>query len=251
MRYILILFTLISTSMYYFPFEFTFLKGINTKHFMFLIGALAFGVDVLTKRQLLLSKELFVSSIIAVLFSFISYYSTVYNNTNDYSYSIYIASMWMWFLSCYGACSIIRRVHGYISIKLIVNYLLAICVFQCFIALLIDFVPAIKVVVDSIFVTGDLNFMQNVERLYGIGASLDVAGVRFASVIVLGIAVLCEDKKIRMNYIQMLLYIFAILIIGFVGNMMARTTTIGVSLGLLYLLLRSGILALTLKYINI
>lgn len=251
MKYIAILFTIILTSMYYFTFEFTFLRGINSKHMMFFVGVICFGWDVLSRGSVLFSKELLISSIIAVLFSIVGFISLDYNSTSDYAYAYYLASMWMWYIACYGACSSIRITHGYISIKLIANYLIAVCLFQCIIALLIDFVPIVKSIVDSIFITGSRTFMENVNRLYGIGASLDVAGIRFACVLVLISVLLSEDKKIRSSNKYMLYYIISFILIGIMGNMIARTTTVGLVLGLVYIVLRSGIVSFTIKIINL
>lgn len=237
--------------MYYFPFEFTFLKGINTKHIMFVFGALCLGWDAISQRYITFSRELLVASIIALLFSLVGLFSLDFNNTFDYAYAIYIGSMWMWFIACYGACSLIRVTHGYISVKLIANYLTVVCLAQCVIALLIDFIPSFKSIVDSIFVTGDRFFMEKVERLYGIGASLDVAGIRFASVLVIIAVLLSEDKGIRLRTDKMIYFILSFILIGIIGNMIARTTTVGLVLGFGYILIRSGIISFTIKMINI
>lgn len=251
MKYFLILFSIVFTSMFFFPFEFTFLRGVNTKHMMACIGIVCLGWDIISHKSLVFSRELLISSVIAIIFSLVGYYSTVYNNTSDYAYSLYIGSMWMWYLSCYGVCSFIKITHDYISLKLIVNYLAAVCVAQCAIAICIDFIPAFKSFVDSVFVTGDLAFMEEIGRLYGIGAALDVGGVRFASVLVMIAVFLSDDKLLRSNLIHRNLYIISFLIITVVGNMVARTTSLGVLLGLAYILFFSGLFSFAIKMINI
>jgi len=236
--------------MFYFPFEFTFLRGINTKHMMFFFGAICLLLDMLLVKKISFSKELLISSFIAIVFSLVGFYSTDYNVTSDYAYAAYIGSMWIWLLACYGACTSIRLTHGYISVKLIVNYLLIICVLQCIVALLIDFVPSVKSVVDAIFVTGDLRFMEKVKRLYGIGASLDVAGVRFSAVLVMAAVILSKDRILRSNTVHMTSYIFAFMIIGVMGNMLARTTSIGLLLGIAYIVFKSGLFSLFVRLVN-
>lgn len=72
------------------------------------------------------------------------------------------------------------------------------------------------------------------DRMYGIGASLDVAGSRFSVVLVMIISFLLKfsvsDKK---KYIG--LYLVAFFVIAIIGNMMSRTTTVGVIVALAYL----------------
>lgn len=238
MKVFFIVIAFISVSMYFFPFEFTFLKGINTKQIMAPIGFICLVYDIIKARKVEVSKELFVSSLIAITFSAVSFYSTDFNHTSDYAYAVYIGSMWVWLLACYAACTIIRSVHGYISILLIVNYLSFVCVFQCVIALLINFNPPIKEFVDSWFITGDLAVMMKIKRLYGIGASLDVAGGRFSAVMIM-IAVLLNDNKIvKGNIYYSVIYFLAFLIIGVLGSIMARTTTIGLAIGSCYFIYR-------------
>ena len=251
MKYFLIVLTFVFSSMYYFPFEFTFLRGINTKHMMFVLGSLCLSWDILCNRSITFNKELIIGSIFALIFSICGLFSNDLNNTSDYAYTIYLGSMWMWLIACYGACCFMKLSHGYISVKLIINYLLAICVFQCIIALLIDFIPSVKTLIDSFFVTGEVGYMERINRLYGIGASLDVAGVRFACVLVLAAVILCEDKLIRNNNNLLIYYIFSFLIIGVIGNMIARTTTVGLGLGLAYIIFRSGILSINIKIIDL
>ncbi|WP_159634907.1 hypothetical protein [Sphingobacterium composti Ten et al. 2007 non Yoo et al. 2007] len=218
---------------------------------MFVFGAICLAWDAISYREIKFSKELLIASIIAIIFSIVGLISLDYNNTEDYAYAIYIGSMWMWLIACYGACCCIRITHGYISVKLIANYLIAVCLGQCIIALMIDFIPSVKSFVDAIFVTGDRSFMEKVRRLYGIGASLDVAGIRFASTLVITAVLLSEEKEIRTNNKLLIYYIISFILISVMGNMMARTTTVGLGLGLIYIFLRSGIISFTIKMINI
>ena len=251
MKYLLILLSAICTSMYLFPFEFVFLKGINTKHMMAAFGTLCFGWDILYLRKIELSKELFVASIIAIFFSIVGFYSTDYNFTSDYAYSTYIGSMWVWFLACYGVCTLMKSTHGYISIRLIIDYLIIVCVFQCIIALCIDFTPSVKSYVDSIFVTGDLEFMKRTKRLYGIGALLDVAGGRFAVVLIMIAFLLSKDENIRIKPFYVFIYILSFLIIGVLGSIISRTTSIGIGVGVLYIILMSDYFSQTMKTMNV
>ena len=74
---------------------------------------------------------------------------------------------------------------------------------------------------------------KNESRLYGIGAALDVAGTRFSAALVMIAYLMVKNNEDRYKF-RRLLYIISFLIIAIVGNMMARTTTLGVILSLLY-----------------
>lgn len=41
--------------------------------------------------------------------------------------------------------------------------------------------------------------MEDVKRLYGIGAALDVAGVRFAAVLIMIAVLIAKDYEVRHN----------------------------------------------------
>ena len=244
-RILSIIFTIIITSFYFFPFCFTFLPSVNTKMAMAAFGLVLLGIQLGKARNSVLNKNIFILSIFAAIVSLIGLISVTYNETPDYTYASYIVSMWVWLGGAYVAVSLMRKVHGYASVKLVCNYLIAICVFQCTIALLIDSFPLVKGVVDG-FLAGEGYMGKNESRLYGIGCALDVAGSRFAVVLIMiaYITTLKDDEFVR-KYIW--LYIAAFLYITVVGNMMARTTIMGVGLALLYWMGKSGLFNLNIN----
>ena len=71
-------------------------------------------------------------------------------------------------------------------------------------------------------------------RMYGIGCALDVAGLKFSCVLVaisfVGMDGLCQPK------LQTTMYWIAYLVIAVVGNMIGRTTSVGVVVSLIYIL---------------
>ena len=241
-RILSIIFTTIITSFYFFPFCFTFLPSVNTKMAMAAFGLVLLGVQLGKARNSVLNKNIFILSIFAAIVSLIGLISVTYNETPDYTYASYIVSMWVWLGGAYVAVSLMRKVHGYASVKLVCNYLIAICVFQCTIALLIDSFPLVKGVVDG-FLAGEGYMGKNESRLYGIGCALDVAGSRFAVVLIMiAYITTLKDDEVARKYIW--LYIVAFLYITVVGNMMARTTIMGVGLALLYWIGKSGLFSL-------
>ena len=242
-RYIGILFTIIITSMYFFPFEFRFLPGMNTKMIMAGLGLVLLMMRLALSRSSLFNKDFFVLSVWAVAVSLSGFTSVVYNNTPDYTYATYIISMFVWCGGAYTLVSLIRKVHGKASVFLLCNYLVAVCVMQCIIAMMINKIPAFEEFVNNI--VGGLGFVDmddlaDYDRLYGIGASLDVAGSRFSVVLVMIAYVLTEIYKTKYKNC-IVWYLIAFVIISIIGNMMARTTTVGIGLFLMFILYRSKI----------
>lgn len=240
-RYISILFTIIITSMYFFPFEFRFLPGINTKMIMASLGLILLMMRLARSGSSLFNKEFFVLSVWAVAVSLAGFTSVVLNNTPDYTYATYIISMLVWCGGAYALVSLIREVHGKASVFLLCNYLVVVCVMQCILAMMINKIPAFEELVNNL--VGGLGFVDmddlaDYDRLYGIGASLDVAGSRFSAVLVMIAYVLTEIYKTKYkNYIVW--YLVAFVIISIIGNMMARTTTVGIGLFLMFILYKS------------
>ena len=236
LKYIGILIVGILTSFYFFPFEFAILPGANTKMILAGVSLVVLAFQLARGGRAVINRELFTLSILAGLVSLAGLASVTFNGTNDYTYATYIISMWVWLGGAYMAVSAMRGLHGRITVALIANYLIGVCVAQCILALLIDASPVFKDIVNTYIASFDfVEFDQLNEggRLYGIGASLDVAGLRFSSVLAM-IAYFCMQPKIRANNVLLLCYLVSFCIISIVGNMMARTTTMGVGLAVLY-----------------
>ena len=228
-----IILTGIIVSFYFFPFEFVFLPGVNTKMALAGMGLIVLGFQLSKQGGAVIRKDLMSLSLVAAVVSLIGLASVTYNNTIDYTYVTYIISMWVWLSGAYVAVSCIRWVHGYVLVKLACDYLIGICVAQCLLALLIDFYYPFKALVDSIvkgFDFVDISTLERSDRLYGIGAGLDVAGTRFAVVLFMIAYWVLRCKKKN----SQVLYVFAFMIITVVGNMIGRTTTVGVVLSILY-----------------
>ena len=118
------------------------------------------------------------------------------------------------------------------AIDLVTTYLTCVCVFQCIAALVIDSNVAVKNWVDT-YIMQDQVMLTELERIYGIGASLDTAGVRFSACLIL-LAYVINKQKADMGKWKMVFAIIAYVIIAVVGNMVARTTIVGVGLSLIY-----------------
>lgn len=232
MKAILVVLTTILTSFYFFPFEFVFLPGVNTKMAMAGVGLVWFGFNIAKGRKGNVDKDFFFLSLIALSLSLFSLVAMVYNNTRDGSFLTYFVSMWVWLGGAYATINVIKKVHGYVSVELVCNYLIVVCVAQCIIAYSMTIMPGLKIFVDG-FLGGEDAFMGKAgDRMYGIGAALDVSGQRFAAVLSM-LAFISMSQK-RRNIGLILLYVLAFLVIAVIGNMMARTTTVGVFIAIIF-----------------
>ena len=223
----------ILTSFYFFPFEFTFLPGVNTKMAMAGVGLILMIVQLARQRGSIINKDIFQVSIGAGVVSLISLFAVTWNDTYDYTYATYLVSMWVWLSGAYVVIQAIKKLHGGISVELVCNYLIVVCVAQCLIAFAMTQYLPLKNFVDGFL--GSTGFMGKMEeRMYGIGASLDVAGSRFSVILVMIVCFLSKmattDKKKIIG-----LYWGGFFVIAVIGNMMSRTTTVGVIIALVYL----------------
>ena len=245
LRFFLILSVGILTSFFYFPFYTSLLPGgLNTKMVMAVVGLLIGVMKMLSSRTADLNKTFFMLSVYAIIVSLVCGFSVTYNNTADTAYVLYVMSMWTWLGGAYAVCNIIKSVHGKLSITLVANYLIGVCVFQCVMALIIDSVTSVQKIVDTYVLMGQ-EFNKSVNRLYSVGAHLDTAGLRFSLVLVLLAHILLKIQKT--TYKKWLwLYLLAYVIIIVIGNMMARTTSVGLVLSLIYLVINSGLYKLEL-----
>ncbi len=243
LKYLQIAVGVILTSLYFFPFSFTFLPAVNTKMAMAGVGLVIQGLQLGRARNSIFSKDMVTISLYALMVSFTSFIAVTLNETRDYTYVSYIISMWVWLSAAFVAVKYMRTVHGYISVELVCNYLIAVCVFQCVSALVIDFVPTVKnfaLTYISDLGPTQMELMKEAGRLFGIGAALDPAGSRFAAV--LTIIVFMATRLAATNRNKYLVgYILAFIFIAIVGNMIARTTTVGVIIALAFLLYSIGL----------
>lgn len=218
------------TSFYFFPFAFSFLPAVNTKMMLAAVGLVLFLIQMARGRSGEIGRTFFGLSLLAVAVSLVAYASAVINGTRDYTYATYIVSMWVWLGGAYGISKLIQGVHGKLSVVLVSNYLIAVCVLQCILALIIDASPQFCSYVNRI--VADLGFIEmdrlsGAGRLYGIGCCLDVAGTRFAAVLLIISFVTCRLSGIPSCARYLWLYLLAFVIILIFGNMIARTTIVG------------------------
>lgn len=235
-RILLIAIGAVVLSFFYFPVVLSAFPVSNTKNLMAALGLVAAIIEIFRKRITLLNRDLFIIGLWAILVSLAGLVSVAYNETPDYAYATYIRSFFIWLLAANCAVYTIKRIHGKVGVELICNYLVLICVLQCISVLLIDTYPGFKGWADSTFLGN--SYAGTINRLYGIGASLDIGGSRFAAVLLI-IAHMLTLDKVKRNTQWMYMYIFAFIFILVVGSMVGRTTSIGGGIALLYVLWRN------------
>lgn len=238
-------------SFYLFPIGFTFLpESINTKALLAVLGIIACVIDYVPRKAINFDFQFIISFFIALVFSIFCFFTTDFNNTNDYSYAYYISSFFVWVFGAYFVGWCLRVYYGVLTYRSLCYYLLVVCVVQCVLALLIDEIPALKNLVDSYVQQGQY-FLNNVNRLYGIGASLDPAGVRFSVVLIMTMALLNNDEKLRNDKLMFVLVLIGFFFVALVGNMISRTTTIGFGLALGCFFIGSGPINFNIKISSI
>ena len=229
-------------SLFYFSFGLTFLPpSINTKMLLAVIGLPTAVFHAILRGSMKIDRALLGAIGFVALFSLVCFVAVDYNHTTDVSYATYFVSFAVWLFSAYTVCSLIRWVHGEINLTILTCYLAGVCFAQCVFALLIDSIPLFELFVNRYIDQGQ-DFLLKVDRLYGIGASLDNAGVRFSLVLIMMAGVLSKEKSLYGNQgiiITLLLAFFGIVIIG---NMMSRTTSTGAGLALVLFTWNTGIL---------
>ena len=221
----MIVLTTIILNFYFFSIDLRFMPSVNTKMVLGGLGLFVLAYQLVKKGGALINKDTFVLSVCAALVSLAGFVSVVYNGTPDYAYATYLISMWVWLSAAYVVVTWMRWVHGTVSVFIVCNYLIVLCVAQCSLALGMEFYPPLKQVVYSLLDEGTVTFMEQKDRLMGFGAGLDIAGSRFAAILIMIPFVCMQYKHKVIKYIP--LYILAFFIICVIGNMIGRTTTIG------------------------
>lgn len=227
----------ILVSFYIFQVQFRFLpSSLNTKIIVAAIGVFLFAIQCIQNHEIRLSRRTLISALIAVGFSLWCLFSITVNGTDDDSYATYWSSFATWLGGAYAVCFFIRQNHHRIDLELLTRYMVCVCIAQCAIALLIDNIPTVKQVVDSLIIGGP-EFYDSINRMYGFGAALDSGGVVFSVVLVLIAHQIAQWRNQEENKKFLAYYLIAFIIITIIGNMIARTTTVGAITGLIYILI--------------
>ena len=230
-----ILLTGFLVSCFYFPVTYTFFPVANTKNLMGALGLLCLLVVLIKKEEFSVPRELLVILLLSGFVSIASLLAINVNQTPDQTYVTYIRSAIIWLSGAFAVCCCIWLTHKRIDVPLVINYLAWVCVAQCVISLLIEFIPAFRLFIDANVQQGQ-RLLQDLGRMYGLGANLDVGGSRFAATLAAIAFLMVQNRKDRDKIPQFTL-ILAFIVITVVGNMIARTTLVGTGIGLAYIAL--------------
>lgn len=241
----MVLLTGLMMSFYFHPTELRALPGYNTKIMLAVFGVAMLIYNIIRTKDYSLSKGLLYSFMIAGAFSFVNYISLIINESDDYSYANYPISALTWIMGAYGAISFIRWTHSKVTVELVVRYLAGGAAFHCILSQLIDRDDSIRNFVTSIFYIADS--MEEMQRLYSFGVGLDPSGVRFAVILVLIAGVLTLSKIVKKNIGLMIFYFLCFAIISVLGNIISRTTTVGMGLGLFVFAISTGLYKFVIK----
>lgn len=228
----------ILTSFYLFPVSFSFLpEVINSKMILAGFGIVAFLYDGIERKSFSVPHPLLYAGILAFIFSLWCFFCVAENGTDDVSYAQYWVSFFTWGFGAYAVFFLIRTMTGKYNLDTLIFYLTLVCVAQCFLAELIDNNPGVRQFVDRFFIQGQ-DFMHDIKRLYGIGASLDTAGVRFSVVMTLiAHQISSRRDQDKIDTWRLVFYTLSFLIILVIGSIIARTTWVGAFVGLAYIFL--------------
>ena len=230
-RFALIILAVLLTSGFIFPFSFTFFPAQNTKNILAAVGmATYFYKLVINKERISSTRGTFAVFIMSFAVSFMALFTMIYHNTSDSTYVSYPFTLIIWLCAGYVVVSAIKSIHGYASVALVTQYLTAVAVMQCIVALLIDNIPAFENWVNSWMFMGR-EYWAKSGRMYGIGCGLDVAGVRFSGILLM-LSHLCYEAACERNRKRLFSGLLCFAIITVVGNMISRTTLVGVGAGL-------------------
>lgn len=232
-KFFIILFCAIIVDFFYFSSTFSFTNGVNTKLILSVFGLTAFFLNSIRVKEMKISRQMIILTFLATGVSLASLFSMTFNHTEDDAYLSYVISMLVWLAAAYMVVLVLKAAYGKVSIELIADYIIAISFFQCAIAILGNlFVPVNNFIR---FFTPWTGWLDSVDRLYGIGdtSALDTGGIRYSIACVLCAYMLVKTGRDRKSLIPW--YAFAFIFIAIIGNMIARTTTVGVIMALVYL----------------
>lgn len=226
----------LAVSSYLFPFSFPFLpEAVNTKIMMAAFGIVAFTYDSIRRHGMYFSEPTLVSGLMAAIFSVWCLFCITVANTYTTDYADYLVSYLTWMFGAYGVFSVLKSVYERVDLEVLTRYLALVGVFQCIIAVLIDNVSTVQNLIDHIFVGGD--YYRSHNRMYGLGAALDPAGVRFSVILVMIAHQFSTCPNVRDSRLYQATDLIAFAIITIIGAVISRTTVLGASLGMVYIVI--------------
>ena len=232
-------------SFYFHPTVILALPIYNTKILLAMWGVVMLVYNTIRTKDYAFSKGLLYALMIAGVFALANYISLIINDSDDYSYTSYPMSALVWVMGAYGAVTFIRWTHKKVTIELVVRYLAGGAAFHSILSQLIDRNESVRNFITSIFYVGE--DMEEMQRLYSFGVGLDPSGVRFAVTLIMIAGVLTLSKVVKKSVSLMVFYFLSFAIISVLGNIISRTTTVGMGLGLFVFAISTGLYKFVIK----
>ena len=242
----MVLLTGLMMSFYFHPTVILALPTYNTKILLAIFGGGMLVFNTIRTKDYALSKGLLYALMIAVLFALVNYISLIINDSQDYSYTSYPMSALVWVMGAYGAITFVRWTHGKVTIELVVRYLAGGAAFHGILSQLIDRNESVRNFITSIFNVGAED-MEGMQRLYSFGVGLDPSGVRFSVILIMIAGVLTLSKVVKKSIGLVIFYFLCFAIISVLGNIISRTTTVGMGLGLFVFAISTGLYKFVIK----
>lgn len=233
-KFLKILFTGLITSFFIFPFNLPVGVDVNTKMVLAALGVAFFIADRVNGREFRITTDFLFLSLLAISLSLWARLSMAYNHTTDGTYASYFISLWVWLGGAYTVVRLIQITYGKATVEIIGAHLVGVCTAQCILAYGMTLFPFLQSFIDSLMGASS-SYMGKASggRMYGLGAALDPAGLRFAAVLIVTTHLFLMARK-EDNGKKAWFYSIAFLIISVIGNMIARSTTVGIALSLVY-----------------
>ena len=229
-------FLTLMVSFYFFHITFPFLprEALNTKNLMAGFGTLALIYDGIRNESMMLSRYTLIAGLLAAIFSVWCLYAVTDAGTYELGYATYIFTVYIWLAGAYGVCFLLRGAYGKVDLALLTKYLAIVGVVQCLMAVAIDNSSVVERLVDRImYQPGDYYKVHN--RMYGLGAALDPAGIRFSTILIMISHDFSHNPKVRDNRLFQATDLIAFAIILIIGAVISRTTLVGAAMGIGYI----------------
>lgn len=221
--------------------EFVFIPlGIN--RFFGILGILVYISDISTRKKILLETKAYLKPIIVLLIPIIlvSICTCLINSTSDFYFVRYAISMILGYFSMYLFAYLVYKTYGKLELKILMGYMVAVCLFYVVIALLCFYAPSLYYYLTSIqrIEEGAENAMNRTEgtRMIGIGANFFTSALINGTILIsIALFYIAYNNKL----LQRTLLLVSFSIIGILGMMMARTTVFGLIIGVVILIIGS------------
>lgn len=235
-RVIKVLILTLAVSFYIFPFSFPFLPyALNTKIMVAVFGIASYTYDSIRRHGMYFSEPTLFSGLLAAIFSVWCLFCITLANTYTTVYADYLVSYLTWMFGAYGVYSILKLAYEEVDLEILVRYLALVGVFQCVLAVMIDNISFVESLVDHIH--ADADYYKEHNRMYGLGAALDPAGVRFSVILVMIAHQFSTCPNVRNSSVFQATDLVAFAIITIIGAVISRTTLLGAGLGMAYIVI--------------